>query len=173
MLAGISQAAQHLPNLQLWCCYGSAPLLKRVQSRIDRDDRLRDRVHMVGRVAHREIEQWMRAADMFVLGSHREGGSFALIEALATGLTPVVTDIPSSRVLIGDGKVGALWTCGDADELASALVDTSSGIDADSKTTVRSYFEAELSHAAIGRKFASAYDVVIQRSAQRPARVGS
>ncbi len=63
----------------------------------------------------------MRAADLFVLGSHREGSSFALIEALATGLTPVVTDIPSLRALTGNGAVGALWPCGDAGALDDAL----------------------------------------------------
>ena len=56
----------------------------------------------------------MRAADLFVLGSHREGGSSALVEAMATGRTPVVTDIPSSRALTGNGAVGELWPCGDS-----------------------------------------------------------
>ena len=51
----------------------------------------------------------MRAADLFVLGSHREGSGYSLIEALACGLPPIVTDIPSFRSLTGAGVVGALW----------------------------------------------------------------
>ncbi len=58
-------------------------------------------MHLLGRVPHERIEMLMRAADLFVLGSHREGGNTSLIEALATGLLPVVTDIPSSRSLLG------------------------------------------------------------------------
>ena len=40
------------------------------------------------------VEELMRAADIFTLGSHREGSGYALTEALACGLPPVVTDIP-------------------------------------------------------------------------------
>ena len=46
----------------------------------------------------------MQAADLFVLGSHREGSGYSLIEALACGLPPVVTDIHAFRTLTGCGR---------------------------------------------------------------------
>ena len=82
VLDGIAAAVEDLPNLQLWSCFGSAALLQAVRTRIETDPTLRDRVHLLGRVPHSDVEQLMRAADLFVLGSHREGGSFSLIEAL-------------------------------------------------------------------------------------------
>ena len=121
VLEGVGEAARYLPGLHLWCCFGSAPLLGAVQARIAQDAVLRDRVHLLGRVPHEQVEQLMRAADLFVLGSHREGSSFSLIEALATGLTPVVTDIPSMRALTGNAATGALWPCGDSRALSDAL----------------------------------------------------
>src|SRR5262249_38074250 len=103
VLEGISSAARSLPGLRLWCCFGVAPLLRAVQERVAADPHLRDRVQLLGRVSHARIEQLMRAADLFVLGSHREGSGYALIEALACGLSPIVTDIPSFRALTAAG----------------------------------------------------------------------
>ena len=121
VLEGISAAAGALPGLQLYCCYGTAPLLREVQQRIAADSALRGRVHLLGRVPHARIEQLMRAADIFVQGSHRESTGYSLIEALACGLPPVVTDIPSFRSLTGPGAVARLWPCGDARALCDAL----------------------------------------------------
>ncbi len=95
-----------LPELRLWCCFGAAPLLPAVEERIAADPRLRDRVQLLGRVPHLRIEQLMCAADIFVLGSHREGSGYSLIEALSCGLPPVVTDIPSFRALTGGARSG-------------------------------------------------------------------
>jgi glycosyltransferase involved in cell wall biosynthesis len=128
-----------------------------VKARIARDPTLRDRVHLLGRVPHARIEQLMRAADVFVLGSHREGSSFALIEALATGLTPVVTDIPSLRALTRDGAVGALWRRGDSRALAHALRAAAGARGSRARAVVRAHFETELSSAALGRKLSAAY----------------
>jgi glycosyltransferase involved in cell wall biosynthesis len=164
VLEGACAAAAALPDLQLWCCYGNAPLLPAVEARLARDESLRARVHLLGRVAHDRVEQLMRAADLFVLGSHREGGSFALIEALATGLSPVVTDIPSSRALTGNGSVGALWPCRDAGALAAALQRTPTP-----RTQVRAHFDAHLSSPAIGRKLYSAYKRLIARQTSSAA----
>lgn len=162
ILDAISAAAKDQSDLQLWCCYGNTPLLSKVQARIARDTRLRGRVHLLGHVPHRRVEQLMQAADFFVLGSHKEGGNFSLIEALATGLTPFATDIPSSRSLLNDGTVGVLWPCGDWRTLASHL--RTASVDKARKTRfeVRSFFERELSGTAIGRKFVLAYEELLE-----------
>lgn len=177
VLEGISAAARELPRLQLYCCFGSAPLLRPVQDRIAADDNLRDRVHLLGRVEHAAIERLMRAADLFVLGSHREGSGYSLIEALACGLPPVVTDIPSFRALTGAGAVGALWRCGDAAALCGALCSVARRTDVESRAAVRDHFQRELSFDALGQKLAAMYQDVVRRagraetSAVRPQRV--
>jgi glycosyltransferase involved in cell wall biosynthesis len=165
VLEGVSAAARELPNLHLWCCYGSAPLLASVEARIADDALLRDRVHLLGRVPRDTVEQLMRAADLFVLGSHREGGSSALTEAMATGLTPVVTDIPASRAQTGDGAVGALWPVGDWRALRAALRTCAAALGPATRERERAHFDAHLSSSALGRKFAAAYARLIERRA--------
>lgn len=161
VLDGAAAAAAELPGLQLWCCFGSAPLLPAVEARLARDPALRARVHLLGRVPHERVEQLMRAADLFVHGSHREGGSTVLIEALATGLLPVVTDIPSSRALLGDGAVGFLWQRGDPLSLRDALKQAAAVAGAAGRARVLAHFEQHVSSRAVGRKLAAAYAQIV------------
>jgi glycosyltransferase involved in cell wall biosynthesis len=158
VLDGISRAARELPGLALHCCFGRAPLLKAVQRRIASDPMLRGRVHLLGRVPHERIERLMRAADLFVLGSHREGSGYALIEALACGLPPVVTDIPSFRALTAGGAVGALWPLGDSGALAEALISLAPRLGCAMRADVRAHFDRELSLPAVGAKLAATYE---------------
>jgi len=169
VLAGVSAAARALPGMRLWCCFGVAPLLPEVQSRIAADRQLRERVHLLGRVPHARVEQLMRAADIFVLGSHREGSGYSLIEALACGLPPLVTDIPSFRSLTAAGTVGGLWPCGDARALGSALPPLARRAGAE-RRAVRAHFERELSAAALGAKLAAMYREVLARARARAPR---
>jgi len=161
VLAGVAAALEELPQLQLWCCFGTAPLFDEVRACIDADARLRERVHLLGRVPHEQVETLMRAADLFVLGSHREGSSFSLIEALATGLTPVVSDIPSLRTLTRNGAVGALWPRGDPRALGTALVHVTRSLTPVSRAQVRGHFDACLSQHAIGEQLRDAYRALI------------
>jgi glycosyltransferase involved in cell wall biosynthesis len=155
VLDGVARAALQLPGLQLWCAFGSAPLLAEVQARIAHDPQLAGRVHLLGKVAHAQVETLMRAADLFVSGSLAESCGYVVLEALACGTTPVVTDIPSFRALIGDSRAGRLWPCGDAARLAEVLVDAAAS--RLSSTQVRAHFDARLSFAAVGRQWADAY----------------
>ena len=163
VLAGVSHAAQCLPHLRLWCCYGTAPLLSQVQRQIARDPLLAPRVRLLGSVAHERIEQLMRAADIFVLGSHHEGSGYSLIEALACGLPPVVTDIPSFRTLTDGGAAGALWPCGDSGALAAALVSLATKPRPQLRAAARAHFERELSLEAVGRKLCAVYRQLQER----------
>lgn len=155
VLDGVARAASRLPGLQLWCASGSAPLHEEVQARIRSTPQLAGRVHMLGKVAHRDVETLMQAADVFVSGSRAEGCGYALLEAMACGATPVVTDIPPFRALTGDGAIGRLWPPGDARRLAEALEDVVANPPAPGE--VRNHFNAMLSFAALGRRWADAY----------------
>jgi glycosyltransferase involved in cell wall biosynthesis len=162
VLSGISAAVRALPGLRLYCCFGEAPLLRAVQDRIAADPRLHDRVQLLGRVPHERIELLMQAADLFVLGSHREGSGYSLIEALACGLPPVVTDIQSFRTLTAAGAIGMLWRCDDAEALGAALRSIAGRIDHEMRGAVRAHFERELSFEALGRKLGAMYQDVLR-----------
>jgi glycosyltransferase involved in cell wall biosynthesis len=163
VLHGISAAARALPRLQLYCCFGQAALLRAVQDRIATDPHLRHRVHLLGRVPHDRIEALMRAADLFVLGSHREGSGYSLIEALACGLPPVVTDIQSFRSLTGAGAVGMLWPCNDSQALCQALRSIAGRVGPQMRFAVRAHFEREMSFDALGRRLGAMYEDVLRR----------
>lgn len=158
VLEGFARAALHLPDAQLWIAFGSAPMLEQVQRRVAEDGRLARRVHLLGRLAHADVQTALQAADLFVSGSRAESCGFALLEALACGVTPVVTDIPAFRALTF-GRIGELWPVGDAGFLATALVRAAAG--RPSAASVRAHFDTALSFAAVGRHWAVAYAALV------------
>jgi glycosyltransferase involved in cell wall biosynthesis len=157
VLEGLAMAVPSLPGLRLWCCFVGAPLLREVHSRIAGDPRLAGRVQLIGPVPHARIETLMAAADFLVQGSHREGSGYSVLEALACGLPPVVTDIPSFRVLTAGGAAGRLWSPGRAASLAEALLQLNAEPSALRRAAARACFEAQSSFDALGRKLATAY----------------
>jgi glycosyltransferase involved in cell wall biosynthesis len=163
VLDGVALAAERLPGLQLWMCFRQAPLYDAVRERL-RDPGLAGRVHLLGQVDHARIEMLMSAADFFVQGSHREGSGYGLIEALACGLSPVVTDIPSFRSLVGplpQSRAARLWPAGDSRRLAEALVELAAEPAAARRQSVRARFDSHCSMPALGRSLVSAYADVL------------
>jgi glycosyltransferase involved in cell wall biosynthesis len=159
VLDGLALAAPHLPGLKLWMCFGKAPLYDAVRERM-RDPLLAGRVELLGTQPNARVEMLMSAADGFVQGSRREGSGYSVIEALACGLSPVVTDIPSFRNLLGPlpaMQAARLWPTGDAAALAEALVEQASAAATDRRAAVRARFDAHCSPAALSRSLAAAY----------------
>ena len=66
-------------------------------------------------------EAILGAADLFVLPSQREGQSVALLEAMACGLVPVVSDLEPNVAVVEDGATGFVFTTDDQSSLESAL----------------------------------------------------
>lgn len=81
------------------------------------------RIHSPGLVAHEETAAYFGAADVYVSAAHSDGTSISLLEAMAYGLPPVVTDIASNREWVEEGFNGWLVTDGDAEELAARMLD--------------------------------------------------
>jgi len=61
------------------------------------------------------------AADVFLLASHREGMPVATMEAMASGLPVVATDIPGCREQVVPGETGYLVPVADAEAMAASL----------------------------------------------------
>lgn len=73
-------------------------------------------------LGHREdLEDLYAASDLFLLPSHREGMSFALLEAMAHGLAPVVADGTGNAETVGDA--GVVFPAGDLDAMSSRLTE--------------------------------------------------
>jgi glycosyltransferase involved in cell wall biosynthesis len=68
-----------------------------------------------------DIHHLYRAMDIFVLPSHREGFPRAAMEAAATGLPIVATDIRGCREVVDDGVNGLLVPVRKPAELAAAI----------------------------------------------------
>lgn len=161
ILDAVSLAARALPGLRLWMCFSTAPLEREVRTRLAAEPELGARVTLLGRVPHAEVEHLCRAADFLVQGSAREGTSYAVLEALACGATPLVTDIPSLRRMAGGA--GGLFRRGDAAGLARLLEAFAARPPAERRRAARAHFEGQLSPAALGRELGAAYQAAARR----------
>lgn len=68
-----------------------------------------------------DLAAWYRAADLFVLPSLWEGCSNALLEAMATGVACIATDVGGNGELIEHERTGVLVPAADAAALAESM----------------------------------------------------
>jgi glycosyltransferase involved in cell wall biosynthesis len=84
---------------------------------LSEDDPSLPRIHGLGE--RTDVARLLRAADLVVSSSLTEGLPNALLEAMASGLVPVATDVGDCRHVVGD--TGYVVASGDADALAAAV----------------------------------------------------
>ena len=75
-----------------------------------------------GRVSPGELSSWFRAAQGFGSCARADGTSISMLEAMATGLPVLVTDIPSNREWVSAGENGWLAARGSADDFADKML---------------------------------------------------
>jgi glycosyltransferase involved in cell wall biosynthesis len=169
VLDGFRQVASALPDAHLTFVYSSDELLGELRRQVEASDLLRSCVTFRGVVPHDAIGAFLSAADLFVLGSLREGSGYALMEALACGVTPVVPDIPSFRAITLDGALGVLWRPGYPRACAAAILDAVQRDLPAMRASVRDRFIAEYGWKAVGEKAMAAYtEIVAARGVPRP-----
>jgi glycosyltransferase involved in cell wall biosynthesis len=91
-------------------------------SELAHDLGISDNTRFVGWVPPSELPEYLSSADIYVSASLSDGASVSLLEAMACGLAPVVTDIPANRPWINDGETGFLFPAGDYRTLASKII---------------------------------------------------
>jgi glycosyltransferase involved in cell wall biosynthesis len=82
---------------------------------------LADRVRFPGSVDDEELHELLRTAHIYVSASLTDSTSVSLLEAMACGAYPVVSDIEGNREWVRDRENGMLFEAGDPVELAERI----------------------------------------------------
>ncbi len=156
LLEAVKRLAAERPALRA-LLVGDGPL----RSDLERECRrlsIADRVVFAGR--REDIGRVLVALDVFVLPSHTEGLSIALLEAAAAGRPIVATDVGGNGEVLSDGRSGLLVAPGDAATLAGAIAGLLSAPDRARALGVEAArgVRARFSSALMVRSIESVYD---------------
>ena len=109
----------------------------------------------------------LRAADLLLAPSRREGGAYTVVESLACGTPVVASDIPAHRALLGPEPPGRLVPDTGSDGFAAAVEEAWAGRE-ELRAAARRRFENALSWDAVGRTLVAAYRTLLDRR-ERPS----
>ncbi|OQX86020.1 MAG: hypothetical protein B6D63_00940 [Candidatus Latescibacteria bacterium 4484_7] len=108
------------PNAKVVIC-GDGPERGRLENRAAAIG-IEESIIFKGALTPEEIAGELQKADIYVSTSRSDSTSVSLLEAMACGIPPVVTDIEANREWIENGKNGILVPAGNAKELAMAII---------------------------------------------------
>jgi glycosyltransferase involved in cell wall biosynthesis len=149
VLSGFEQHLRAKPGAKLYMIYQTDELLSRIDQKLASNKLLSASVVLVGKVTNAAMPYWFSAADYYISGSRKEGSGYALLEGIACGCIPVVTDIPPYKKITANGKYGFLYPPGDADMLAQTLKETESINPKEMSAAVLAHFNQCLSFKTI------------------------
>ena len=115
-------------------------------------------VAFVGEKTPKEVCEWFRKADFFVLNSNYENAPVVLSEALATGCPILSTDVGGIREMVPP-ECGILITTGDEDALVSKMHYLLDHYQDYSQDVIRQYGQ-RYSYQSVGQHLRRIYDAV-------------
>jgi glycosyltransferase involved in cell wall biosynthesis len=122
LIKGFIEFARTVAGANLYVIYQSSELIEEVKSILDSAIDVSGRIILVGKVQHDDLLYWFNSADFIISTSHYEGMGVAVCEGMSCGCIPILTDIPSFRAMTGNGRYGALFGPGEADDLKNKLI---------------------------------------------------
>ncbi len=123
-----------------------------------------DCVRFLGHVAHTDIPGLASRSRVFVSSALADGTSIALLEAMASGLVPVATDIEANRALITHGQDGYLYRPGDEQDLARNILRAFSGeIPTRVLLQKRASLQARIPWSTVADRYISSYNRLLER----------
>ncbi len=114
-LQAFGTLAQKNPDVRL-LLYGNGSQKPLVDELIQRYG-LEEKVHIGGKVRNADLPDIYRSADVYLTAAHSDGSSVSLMEAMASGLPSIVSDIPGNLEWIDDGVEGLVFPDGEADRM--------------------------------------------------------
>ncbi|HUU57895.1 MAG TPA: glycosyltransferase family 4 protein [bacterium] len=120
LLAALPEVFAALPGARLEFLSDGA-LRPKVEAQV-REMGLAGRVSFLGSRPLPEVAARLRDADIFITTSRSDGANISLLEAMAAGCFPVVTDIPATRQWLAAGADGIAVPLDDAPALAEGII---------------------------------------------------
>jgi glycosyltransferase involved in cell wall biosynthesis len=117
-LRGFALIRERWPDARLYMIYYSTEMQAEIVKAIADNPLLKDAVEMRGTIQPKAVEDFLNSADFLLQASVREIAGYSVLEAMACGVIPVVTDIPSFRSMTDQGSCGVLFPTGDHKTLA-------------------------------------------------------
>lgn len=114
------QAAKQRPELRL-VMLGNGSQASYLRQTFARSE-VMDQVYFPGQISQRDLPRYYRSADLYVSASRSDGTSISLLEAMACGCPVLVSDIPGNREWVTQGVQGWLFTDGNSNDLALAIL---------------------------------------------------
>lgn len=151
-LAGFAVVAERRPLARLHVFSTDDTLRAACEAIVAATPPLRGKVVFHGAAPPERMAAIYSSADILIQSSRREWSGLAVLEAMACGVVPVLSDIPAFRALTGDGRFGRLFPPGDAAALARHVLDLRPEAVRAERLAVRAYFEAALSFRAIASR---------------------
>jgi glycosyltransferase involved in cell wall biosynthesis len=139
------------PLAKLTMIFHENDLLNEVENSISNNKKLEKAVFLKGYIANKELEKIYNVHQFFVLGSHYEGSGYALLEAMACGCVPIVTNIPSFNFMTNNGDCGLLFSPSNEDELFNQFANSQKTNFLDYQIKVLKKFQNKLSFDAIAK----------------------
>jgi glycosyltransferase involved in cell wall biosynthesis len=156
-LRGFERILEAWPDARLYLHYLTDELLPEIRSYAAARPALDRALHFRGRAPFLQMEAICSSADFLLQASLREFSGCAVLEAMACGAIPVVTNIPSFRSMTADGRHGVLFPPGDWEALAMGTLALSRADLAARSAEVRAHFQRELSFPAMARRLEKIY----------------
>jgi glycosyltransferase involved in cell wall biosynthesis len=100
---------------------GDGSLVNELKKQV-KDAGLEDSVKFLGRVDNDNLPEILGRHDVYLSASLWDGASLSLLEAMATGLFPVVSDIKANSAWLKPDIDGLLHKVGDAEDLAEKIM---------------------------------------------------
>ena len=136
------------PDAHLYMIYHTEELLDDIKALLNNTPN-ENTITLIGKIPNDDLLYWYNSADFLISGSFYEGSGTAVCEAMSCGCIPLVTDIPSFRMITDNGDCGLLYEAGNEEALFNVLVSTEQ-IDLNEKRNKSlAFFKNHLSFEAI------------------------
>ncbi len=123
VIRAVAELRQRVADVMLVIIGGGAyePNYPRTLQALARDCGVADAVRFAGKIGQHDVARYLRAADVFALGTEREGCCNAVLEALACGIPVVTTPVGDNSYYVAPPANGFLVPVDDISAMSEAL----------------------------------------------------